>query len=290
MSEEIFNIPADADAWVNGLPVGVGYRLRRNDVVEFVGRCPSGEEVLRVVSNELPLEPWDEDKTPFRQWLFLDASTYRYTPVLDLPPAQPDRFDENFVVSPCESFAYQNRVLPKGRPLRHQGQESGMVVFNGDIVIPTLIDLRVRCRTGERFVPGTDEGFRAKWGAVWMALTPSEMLTQRPGVQKAHGTVVIGGLGLGWLLRKVCEKESVVKVIVVEKSQELLDWYGYDLCKRYPKVSEVICDDIYNQLGKHGGNAVYLLDIWLLYSEASRDHRLRRWKRKLKKRLWAWGV
>ena len=123
-----------------------------------------------------------------------------------------------------------------------------------------------------------------------MSLTPSEMLTQRPGIQKARGTVVIGGLGLGWLLRKVCEKESVEQVIVVEKSKELLDWYGHDLCKRQPKVSDVICDDIYNQIGRHGGKPIYLLDIWLLYGDAQKDPRLRSWKRKLNKRLWAWGM
>ena len=69
-----------------------------------------------------------------------------------------------------------------------------------------LIDVKVDGRTGEPFSPGTDQGYRVKWGAAWMSLTPSEMATQRPGVQKAQGTVVIGGLGLGWLLRKVCEK------------------------------------------------------------------------------------
>ena len=122
-----------------------------------------------------------------------------------------------------------------------------------------------------------------------MSLTPSEMLTQRPGIQKANGTVVIGGLGLGWLLRKVCEKHSVERVIVVEISRELLNWYGYDLCKRYPKVSDVICDDIYNQIGKHGGKTIYLLDIWFLYCDARKDQRLLAAKRKLKKRLWAWG-
>ena len=53
---------------------------------------------------------------------------------------------------------------------------------------------------------------------------------------------------------------------------------------------DVVCDDIYNQVGKHGGKTIYLLDIWLLYSDAGRDHRLRAWKRKLKKRLWAWGL
>lgn len=122
-----------------------------------------------------------------------------------------------------------------------------------------------------------------------MSMTPMEMLTQRSGVQAAQGTVVIGGLGLGWLLRKVCEKPSVEHVVVVEKSQELLDWYGTGLCRRYAKVSDVICDDVYNQIGKHGHDVKYLLDIWSLYGDARRDRRFRALKRKFKKRLWGWG-
>ena len=126
-------------------------------------------------------------------------------------------------------------------------------------------------------------------GAVWMSVTPGEMLTQRPGVTRSQGTVLIGGLGLGWLLKKVCEKDSVDRVIVVDKSQELLDWYGYDMCKRHPKVSDVICDDAYNQIGKHGSSTMHLLDIWLLFSDSSRDRRLMAFRRKLKNRVWAWG-
>lgn len=89
---------------------------------------------------------------------------------------------------------------------------------------------------------------------------------------------------------KHAKKQPVDRVVVVEKSQELLDWYGYELCKRYSKVSDVICDDVYNQIGRHGPETVYLLDIWPLYSDARNDRRLRPWKRKLKKRLWAWGL
>jgi hypothetical protein len=115
------------------------------------------------------------------------------------------------------------------------------------------------------------------------------MLTQRSGVRAAEGTVVLGGLGLGWLLRKVCEKPSVERVIFVEKSRELLDWYGTDLCKRYRKVSDVIYDGVFNQIGKHGARARYLLDIWLRFDQARRDSRFKALKRKLKKRLWGWG-
>ncbi len=49
--------------------------------------------------------------------------------------------------------------------------------------------------------PLFDTSDRVQLGAIWMSLTPMEMMTQRSGVQAARGTVVIGGLGLGWLLR-----------------------------------------------------------------------------------------
>jgi hypothetical protein len=122
-----------------------------------------------------------------------------------------------------------------------------------------------------------------------MSLTPAEMLSQRSAVQEAAGAVVVGGLGLGWLLRKVCEKDAVEGVVVVEKSRDLLDWYGYRLCARYGKVSDVLCDDVYNQVGSHG-RAKYLLDIWPVYQGARHDRRYRAAKRKLGKRLWAWGI
>jgi hypothetical protein len=92
------------------------------------------------------------------------------------------------------------------------------------------------------------------------------------------------------LLRKVCEKPEVERVIVVEKSQELLDWYGYRMCGRFEKVVEVICDDVYRQLGKRGFAARYLLDIWHLYTGAADDYRLDPFRRTLKRRLWAWGL
>ena len=115
-----------------------------------------------------------------------------------------------------------------------------------------------------------------------------EMITQRSGIQAASGKVVIGGLGMGWFLRKVCEKPEVEEVIVVEYSQDLLDWYGHDLCSKYGKVSDVICGDVYDQVGRHG-DAKYLLDIWATYHEARRDRRFNEAKRLLGNQLWGWG-
>jgi len=225
-----------------------------------------------------------------RRLLHLEASTYRVDTLFGIRPAQADLLSGAYLVSPGLRFSYRNRILPAGKPLPLLGMDQAMVVWNGDVVIPMLLDMTIDCRTHTRFPTKVTTEERAKWGEVWMSMTPTEMLTQRSGVQAAEGTVVLGGLGLGWLLRKVCEKPSVERVIVVEKSQELLDWYWTDLCKRYDKVSDVICDDVYNRTGKHGARAKYLLDIWLGFGQARRDSRFKALKRKLKKRLWGWGV
>jgi hypothetical protein len=221
--------------------------------------------------------------------LRLDAATYKQRPLFDTPPFLWETGGQ-YVISPEGNFAYCNRILPAGEPLRLYGKQEGKVVWNGDVVIPTLIDTNRYAHTGERFAPDMPSYERARFGAVWMSLTPMEMMTQRSGVKMAKGTVVIGGLGLGWLLRKVCEKPEVERVAVVEKCQELLDWYGYRMCGQFGKVAYVVCDDIYNQIGRHGAWARYLLDIWPTYACASKDDRLVPVRRRLKRLLWAWGM
>ncbi len=152
-----------------------------------------------------------------------------------------------------------------------------------------IADMNRMTKTGTIFPSTITEKERATCGAVWMSLTPAEMLSQRSGIQKAAGTVVVGGLGLGWFLRKVCEKDSVEHVIVVEKSQELLDWCGYDICKRQPKVTDVICGDIYDEIHRHG-DAQMLFDIWPIYQGANQDEQLLAARKQLGDRLWAWGI
>lgn len=234
---------------------------------------------------------WHEDHTLFRHVLRLDADTYQSDPLFHVSPVRPENvFFGEAEISPKCTFAYQNRIVPKGHPLKLLGKQQGVVVWNGDVTIPTLIDLKRQSGTGEYFSASTPLEERIHTGAVWMSLTPMEMMTQQSAVKMACFTVVIGGLGLGWLLRKVCAKPEVERVIVVEKSQELLDWYGYKMCAQFGKVRNVICDDIYRQLGKHGIDARYLLDIWHLYAGAANDYRLIPYRHSLKRRLWAWGL
>lgn len=242
-------------------------------------------ELQSLGKNEaVTLEHWDEDKTQFKPLLYLDASTYRVDPLFDVA-------DPECVVSPNSTFAYCNRWLPEGMPLKiwERPGQNGIVFWNGDIVNPCLIDLTIESRSGCRFPTSMPYPERVQRGAVWMSLTPLEMLSQRSGIKRAKGKVLVGGLGMGWFLRKVCEKPEVEEVIVVEISKDLLDWYGYDVCRKHPKVSEVICDNVYNHFGRHG-NAQYLLDIWPISQGALSDRQYRAAKRKWGKRIWAWGV
>jgi len=237
-----------------------------------------------------PAERWNEDRTPFKDILHLDAATYQVERLFD-PPRPAPRLTPDYVVSPEGSFAYLNAVFPAWNPLMLYGPRHGAVVWNGNVVVPMLVDMKRR-DDGIWFEGDVPERERVTWGAVWMSLTPAEMISQRSGIRKAKGKVVIGGLGMGWFLRKVCEKEDVDEVIVVEKSQELLDWYGHRLCERQPKVTDVICNDVYGEIHRHG-SAQFLLDIWPIYEGARQDNRLRK-ARKARKalgcRLWAWGI
>jgi hypothetical protein len=236
----------------------------------------------------ISIERWDEDRTPFRSLLCLDAATYRPQPLFDVSPCNSDAKGPH-LISPGGHFAYRNRILPGYATLEmYQGNRKGIVVWNGDVVIPMLLDMHVGDFAGEDMSDSLPQIARAERGAVWMSLTPMEMISQRSGVQAASGTVVVGGLGMGWFLRKVCEKPEVEKVIVVEQSQDLLDWYGYDICSKQNKVADVICGDVYDQIGKHG-DAKYLLDIWLNYFDVRKDERFKQAKSELGDHLWGWG-
>ena len=131
---------------------------------------------------------------------------------------------------------------------------------------------------------------------VWMGVTPMEVLTQRQGIRLSKGHVIMGGLGLGWMLRKVAEKKSVKKITLIEISDEILDWYGRDLCEQIQEETgteiEVVCDDVLGHIGKYGDDARYILDIWPDYPTPF-DYLKKEWRdalRSVEGQWWGWGV
>lgn len=60
---------------------------------------------------------------------------------------------------------------------------------------------------------------------VWMSLTPMELESHAPHIEKATGTVVVGGLGLGMYVYNILQKPEVTKVVVVEKEAAIADMF-----------------------------------------------------------------
>ena len=75
-----------------------------------------------------------------------------------------------------------------------------------------------------RGIPVGEEFTRLMRGDVLvMSDTPAEMLDHYDAVQRAKGSCLINGLGIGMVLKAVLKKHDVTDVTVVELSQDVLD-------------------------------------------------------------------
>ena len=109
--------------------------------------------------------------------------------------------------------------------LRHEAYEPYRGVMAGDMIIrPDFSEIPPLGFFTERFeFPAVLED-----GNEWMTLTPVDLDTAEEAIEAAHGRVVTFGLGLGYYAYMASEKESVERVVVVERSAEVIA-----LFKRY---------------------------------------------------------
>jgi len=202
---------------------------------------------------------FDEMKTKFQPDLCIKAPSYNRTiqkyRLFETKPIDISKHGqklEYYQKSPTGKFYYGNQLLPKGEFLDlYQGQKLGKVCFTGDVIIPTLLN-------GERKYGGNYD--------VWMSITPAKILSQRQGARLATGNVMLGGLGLGWLLWQIAKKKSIKTIHVLEISEELMDWYGFALCEKIAKetTTEIkpIVGDALEYVGEFGPDVRHVLDIW----------------------------
>jgi hypothetical protein len=270
----------------DGLPLFLFSPARQRQILK---QHREGEvNTYRRLMRERRPEPWDDLKTKFQKLLLLDAASWKPTFLFDLPPLRGNptrRLSEaqrgaHFAYAPGRQrrWAYCPHVLPKTYPLKiAQHKQRGLVYFTRDVIVPTLLE----------FVPGDEP-------TVWMSYTPMELFTQRAAVLAATGRVVVGGLGLGWLLSKVRAKPSVTEVVLVEREAALVAWLRPALERAYPALASVtwVVDDVWKFMDAdvpvNGERTKYLLDIWNGYGSYS-SH-FDRWKTKLGRRLWGWGM
>lgn len=58
---------------------------------------------------------------------------------------------------------------------------------------------------------------------VVMSDTPMEINTNREFISKAHGSVLIGGLGIGMVVLAIQDKPEVTKITIIERESEILE-------------------------------------------------------------------
>ena len=101
-------------------------------------------------------------------------------------------------------------------------------------------------------------------GEVVMSDTAMEKRTNRDFVVKAHGNVLIGGLGIGLILLAIQDKEDIEQITVVEKNKEVIELVGNQL----PLNSKVniVNDDVFEYKPLFKYNTIYM-DIWNYINE-----------------------
>jgi len=95
-------------------------------------------------------------------------------------------------------------------------------------------------------------------GELMMTDTGMERISNKPFMDAAHGTVMVAGLGVGLVLNTILKKESVNRVVVVEKYQDVIDLVGPVF--RNEKL-EIVCADINEYATEEKFDVIYF-DIW----------------------------
>ena len=95
----------------------------------------------------------------------------------------------------------------------------------------------------------------------WMSDAPYEKTTQKLLVDVCEGKVLVGGLGLGIVVEPLAAKDSVTRIVVVEKSPEVIEmvWKHLD----HKGKGTVVCQDIFDYLKTTKEDFNYIcIDVW----------------------------
>lgn len=137
---------------------------------------------------------------------------------------------------------------------------------------------RVRCAINgcsERAVRAGDYWMLTENGCLYMSNTPAEVNDHMSFIKQAEGSVLIAGLGLGMVIKALLEKPGVTRIVVVEKSKDVIDLVGWAYtCD--PRV-EIVHADIFEYKPKEHFDYAWF-DIWIdidgdNYPEIKRLHR-----------------
>ncbi|NQT22346.1 MAG: hypothetical protein HQ579_02790 [Candidatus Omnitrophica bacterium] len=134
----------------------------------------------------------------------------------------------------------------------------------------TVVSVRTAFMTGQKRAktvsktPGVIHKLMEKEMGTWMSDLPCEIYQHAEFVPNLIGRVLVGGLGLGLILKMMEMNPMVTSAVVVEKNKDVIELIQPHLSVRYP--IEVVNQDLFQYLRdckKNGQlfNSAYY-DIW----------------------------
>lgn len=217
-----------------------------------------------------------------------------YAPLASLPPlagamtevmaALNEPVDARVLRSPSGTLALVKRVLPAFTPLKlHFVLNDKAEGFTGNVRLDRV--------TGEVYftdpveIPVLFEREDKGW-TLWMSHTPNEVLSQLGHVKKAAAMaaaakrekrpfhVVIGGLGIGWMLTQIANLPGVTQITLIDKNAELADFILPKLCGSVPKrvKVDVRIGDLFASTAGLEHADLAIIDIWPTYGDVTRDY------------------
>ena len=104
-------------------------------------------------------------------------------------------------------------------------------------------------------------------GNEWMTVTPNEVETMKEPIRQAEGRVAAFGLGLGYFPFMASGKESVKKVTVIEKDENVISLFREHILPQFPHRDkiEIVCADAF-EFAEHemreGRFDCAFVDLW----------------------------
>jgi len=118
-------------------------------------------------------------------------------------------------------------------------------------------------KRGGRYVPPGNYTKLTHKGHTIMSDTPDEINDHLSVIHKAKGNILIAGLGLGVVLQACAEKEEVIHITVIEKSEDVIKLVSNHYLEMFPNKITIIQAAIFEW--KPLVNAYYDIawyDIW----------------------------
>ena len=104
-------------------------------------------------------------------------------------------------------------------------------------------------------------------GIEWMAIKPNEIETMKEPIDKARGSVLVLGLGLGYYTYMISEKENVDSITVVERDKSVIELFENHILPQFKNKNKItlVNMDAFDYIERNGKNKEFdfqFADLW----------------------------